>query len=94
MVYNIHKKADKVSGVVKPDGRRKHCNRHRVSSEDKEKVLARIKPFTLVDSHYCKQKNKNKNKKKYLEWDFFLEKMHDLCKGNCIENKRPFVKSS
>ena len=67
MVYNIHKKADKVSGVVKPDGRRKHCNRHRVSSEDKEKVLACIKPFTLVDQHYCKQKNKNKNKKKSLE---------------------------
>ena len=93
MVYNIHKKADKVRGVVNPDGRPKHCNRRRVSSEDKEKVLAHIKPFTLVDSHYCKQKNKNK-KKILIEWDFFLEKLHDLCKGNSIENKRPFVKSS
>ena len=61
MVYNIHKKADKVRGVVDPDGRPKHCNRRRVSSEDKEKVLAHIKPFTLVDSHYCKQKKKKKN---------------------------------
>ena len=58
MVYNIHKKADKVRGVVDPDGRPKHCNRRRVSSEDKEKVLTHIKPFTLVDSHYCKQKKK------------------------------------
>ena len=93
MVYNIHQKADKVSGAVKPNGRGKHCNRHRVSFEDKEKVLAHIKPFTLVDSHYCKQKNKNK-KKILIEWDFFLEKLHDLCKGNSIENKRPFIKSS
>ena len=65
MVYNIHQKADKVSGAVKPNGRGKHCNRHRVSFEDKEKVLAHIKPFTLVDSHYCKQKNKNKKKNTY-----------------------------
>ena len=51
MVFNVHEKADKVTGVIKPDGRGKHCNHRRGNSEDKENVLAYIKSFPLVDSH-------------------------------------------
>ena len=51
MVFNVHEKADKVTGAIKPDGRGKHCNHHRGNSEDKENVLAHIKSFPLVDSH-------------------------------------------
>ena len=91
MVYNVHEKADKVTGVIKPDGRGKHCNHHRVSSEDKENVLAHIISFPLVDSHYyCRPKTN----KKYLESGLKIEKMYDLNKRNFIENERPFVKSS
>ena len=59
MVYNVHENVDKVTGVIKPDGRGKHCNYHRVSSEDKENVLAHIKSFTLVDSTVDQKPIKN-----------------------------------
>ena len=91
MVYNVHEKADKATGVIKPDGRGKSCNHHRVSSEDKENVLAYIKSFPLVDSrYYCRPKTN----KKYLENGIKVENMYDLYKRNFIENERPFVKSS
>ena len=55
MVFNVHEKADKVTGV-KPDGRGEHYNHQRVSSENKENVLADVTSFSLVDSHFCKAK--------------------------------------
>ena len=88
--YHIHEKADKVTGIIKPDGRGKHCNHHRVSSEGKENVLTLIKYFPLVHSHCCRAKPN----KKYLESGLNIEKMYDLYKRYCIENERPFVKSS
>ena len=55
MVCNVQEKAGKVTGV-KPRGREKHCNHHKVSSENKKNVLADVTSFPLVDSHFCKAK--------------------------------------
>ena len=38
MVYNVHQKKDKVSGVLKEDGRSKHGNHHKVTDEERKDV--------------------------------------------------------
>ena len=62
MVYNVHDKKDKVTGILKADGRGKHNKHHRVSEDQREEVIAHINSFPVVDSHYCRAKTK----KKYL----------------------------
>ena len=59
MVFNVHEKADKVTGVIKPDGRGKHCNHHRGNSEDKENFLAYINLSLLLIHTNVEQKSIN-----------------------------------
>ena len=84
MVFNVDEKADKVTGVIKPDGRGNHWNHYRVISEDKENVLSHIKSFPLVDSHYCRAKTNKKyyrmdlTSRKYMS---FAEEIAEKMKG-------------
>ena len=57
MVYNVHDKKDKVTGILKADGCGKHNKHHRVTEEQQEEVIAHINSFPVVDSHYCNNKN-------------------------------------
>ena len=49
MIYGVHEKKEQVSGIVKPDGRRKHNNHYKVTQEEKEKVIAHINSFPVID---------------------------------------------
>ena len=54
MVYNVHDKKDKVTGILKADGRgkhKKHHRHHRVTEEQREEVIAHINSFPVVDSY-------------------------------------------
>ena len=48
MNYGVHEKKEKVSGIVKPDGRGKYNNHYKVTQE--EKVIAQhiSTPFLLL----------------------------------------------
>ena len=50
MNYGVHEKKEKVSGIVKPDGRGKYNNHYKVTQEEKEKVIAQhiSTPFLLL----------------------------------------------
>ena len=50
MNYGDHEKKEKVSGIVKPDGRGKYNNHYKVTQEEKEKVIAQhiSTPFLLL----------------------------------------------
>ena len=88
--YNVHDKKDKVSGILKADGRGKHNKHHRVTEEQREDVIAHINSFPVVDSHYCRAKTN----KKYLEAGLAIEKRYDLYKQTCEKEKNTYVKSS
>ena len=90
MVYNVHQKKDKVTGVVKPDGRGRHSSHYQVSEEQKQGVFEHINSFPVVDSHYCRAKTN----KKYLEGGLNIEKMYDLYKEKCEKKKFSYVESS
>ena len=90
MVYNVHDKKDKVTGILKADGRGKHNKHHRVTEEQREEVIAHIFSFPVVDSYYCRAKTN----KKYLEAGLTIEKMYDLYKQTCEKEKNTYVKSS
>ena len=90
MVYNVHQKIDKVTGVVKPDGRGRHSSHYQVSEELKQGVFEHInslpgRRFALLPS---------KTNKKYLEGGLNIEKMYDLYKAKCEKEKFSYVKSS
>ena len=53
MIYSVHEKKEEVSGIVKPDSPGKHNNHYKVTQEEKEKVIAHINSFPVIDSHYC-----------------------------------------
>ena len=90
MIYGVHEKKEEVSGIVKPDGQGKHNNHYKVMQDEKEKVIARINSFHVIDSHYCPAKT-NKN---YLEADLNIEKMYDLYKEICLTEGISHVKPS
>ena len=89
MVYNVHGKKDKVTGILKADGRGKHNKHHRVTEEQREEVIAHINSFPVVDSHYCRAKTN----KKYLEAELTIEEMYNLYKQTCEKEKNTYVKS-
>ena len=60
MIYSIHEMKEEVSGIVKPDSPGKHNNHYKVMQEEKEKPIAHINSFPVIDSHYCRAKT-NKN---------------------------------
>ena len=49
MIYGVHEKKEEVSGIVKPDGRGKQNNHYKVTQEEKEKVIAHINSFPVID---------------------------------------------
>ena len=90
MVYNVHQKKDKVSGILKQDGRGKHGNHRKVTYEQKNEVISHINSFPVMEAHYCQAKTN----RKYLEAELNVEKMYDLYKEQCIAEKKTWVKSS
>ena len=56
MVYNVHEKKDKVTGILKADGRGKHNKHHRVTEEQREEVIVHINSFPVVDPITAEQK--------------------------------------
>ena len=90
MIYGVHEKKEEVCVIVKPDGRGKHNNHYKVTQEEKEKVIAHINSFPVIDSHYCRAKTN----KKYLEVDLNIEKMYDLYKEKCLTEGISYVKPS
>ena len=56
MIYGVHEKKEEVSGIVKADGQGKHNNHYKVTQEEKEKVIAHISSFPVIDLHYCQAK--------------------------------------
>ena len=56
MIYGIHEKKEEVSGIVKPDSWGKHNNQYKVTQEVKEKVIAHVNSFPVIDLHYCQAK--------------------------------------
>ena len=70
MIYGFHEKKEEVSGIAKLDGRGKHKNHYKVTQEEKEKVIAYINFFPVIDLHYCQAKIN----KKYLQAGLNIEK--------------------
>ena len=90
VIYGAHEKQEEVSGIIKPDGRGKHNNHYKVTQEEKEKVIAHINSFSVIDSHYSQAKTN----KKLLEVDLNIEKMYDLYKEKCLTEGISYVKPS
>jgi len=91
MVYNVHTKKDKATGVIKADQRGKHCKQQaKVSEDQKNHVMEHISSFPVLDSHYCRAKTN----KKYLEADLNINKMYALYEEKCSKEKTECVKSS
>ena len=88
MVYNVHEKINKLTGMLKPDGRGKYDKHAKVSGEWKNGVISHIDPFPVMESHYCRAKTN----KKYLEAGLSIAKMYDLYKQKFIRENKPWVK--
>ena len=58
MVYNVHEKKDKVTGILKADGRGKHNKHHRVTEEQREEVIVHINSFPCCRFPLLQSKNK------------------------------------
>ena len=90
VIYGAHEKKEEVSGIIKPDGRGKHNNHYKVTQDEKEKVIAHINSFPVIDSHYSRAKTN----KKLLEVDLNIEEMYDLYKEKCLTESILYVKPS
>ena len=90
MVCNVHQKKNKLTGMLKLDGRGKHDKHAKVSDEQKNGVISHIDSFPVIESHYCRAKTN----KKYLEAGLRIQKMYDLYKEKCIRENKPWVKST
>ena len=82
------KKKNKLTGMLKPDGRGKHDKHVKVSDEQKNGVISHIESFPAIESHYCWAKTN----KKYLEAGLSIAKMYDLYMEKFIRENKPWVK--
>ena len=74
MVYNVHQKKNKLTGMLKLDDQGKHDKHAKVIDEQKNRVISHIDSFPAIKSHYYWAKA-NKN---YLKAGLSIQKMYDL----------------
>ena len=61
MVYNVHLKKNKLTGMLKLHGKHdKHDKHAKVSNEQKNGVISHIDSFPVIESHYCRAKTNKK----------------------------------
>lgn len=63
MIYHVHEKKDKITGVTKPDGRGKKT-KSKIADNQMEIVVQHINSFPFIPSHYCRAKTN----KKYVQF--------------------------
>ena len=71
---NVYQQNNKLTNMLKPDGKGKHDKHIKMSDEQKNGVISHIYSFPVVESHNCRAKTN----KKYLEAELSIQKMFDL----------------
>ena len=71
---NVYQQNNKLTNMLKPDGKGKHDKHIKMSDEQKNGVISHIHSFPVVESHNCRAKTN----KKYLEAELSIQKMFDL----------------
>ena len=90
MVYNVHQKKNKLTGMLKPHGWGKPDKHAKVSDEQKNGVISHIDSFPVIESRYCRAKvNKN-----IWKQGLSFKRCMIFTKKKCIRENKPWVKST
>ena len=90
MVYNVHQKKNKLTGMLKPHGWGKPDKHAKVSDEQKNGVISHIDSFPVIESRYCRVKvNKN-----IWKQGLSFKRCMIFTKKKCIRENKPWVKST
>ena len=84
MVYNVNQKKNKLTGMLKPDGRGKRDRHARVSDEHKNGVISHIDFFPVIECHYSRTKTNNK----YLEAGLSIQKIYGSLQRKMLKRKQ------
>lgn len=78
----VTKKRQLGTNMCPPDGRGRHGNQKKLSTDAKQSVIEHINMFPAYESHY----SRNRTQKKYLSGDLSISKCHRLYLTHCEEN--------
>lgn len=76
-------------GILKRDGRGSHAHLKRVDKEIVEGIVAHIKIFQTVPSHYCRQGNNLK----FLPSNLSISEMYRLFLTECEQSNKPAARA-